>query len=181
MTFLEARNTIIKRLEEHLGIPVVLSDQATPVPDFPFCYYSATTPYAPTGEMGDHTTREVAANGDTNIVDTRREMPTATLSLVFCSENRWVTQDGEQVFIYGEDEAQQYASMAQGWFLHVAYDTLSNLGIVVVDVMNATNRTALVVDEAARRYGFDLRFRYTRTDERTDATVSRVSYPGTTE
>lgn len=181
MTFLEARNIITKRLEAYLGIPVVLSDQAAPVPEFPFCYYSVTTPYAPTGELGDHTQEEVVEDGAANIVDTRREMPTATLSLVFCSENRWEEQDGERVYIYGEDEAQHYSSKAQGWLQHVAYDTLSNLGIVVVDVMNATNRTALVVDEAARRYGFDLRFRYTRTDERTDSTVSRVVYPGTTE
>lgn len=176
MTFLEARNIITQRLERFLGIPVVLSDQAAPPPGFPFCYYSVTTPYAPTGAMGNYEQTEVP--GTTKLTTTRTEQPTATISLVFCSINRWSKGDGgedAEPYIYGEDEAQSLAERAQGFFLHVEYDTLSNLGVVIVDVGNTTNRTTLVVDEAARRYGFDVRVRYTRTDSRTDDTVGTVA------
>ncbi len=176
MTFVEIRNAITTRLEEFLGIPVVLSDQATPVPDFPFFYFSVTSPYAPTGEMGNYDYTEIP--GGTNITTTRSEQPNSTFSFVACSMNRWTKNDkGEDVepYIFGEDEAQSFAEKAQGFFLVAGYDILSNLGIVVVDVTNAGNRTTLVVDEAARRYGFDIRVRYTRSDSRTDRTVGTVT------
>jgi len=172
MTFLEVRNTITKRLESYLGIPVELSDQTSPVPDYPFCYYSVITPYAPTGEFGNYSIQDNP--GETTITTIRTEQPSATFSFVFCSENRWTLDEtGAEIepYIYGEDEAQSLAEKAQGFFLLTEYSVLSNLGIVVVDVTNTTNRTTLVVDEAARRYGFDVRVRYMRSDSRTDGTV----------
>jgi len=175
MTFLKVRNTISKKLEEHLGIPVKLSEQTDSVPEFPFCFYSVTTPYASTGELGNYSTEEIP--GTTDITTTREEQPSATFSFVMCSINRHTKDaDGNDIepYIYGEDEAQILAEKAQGFFLHVERDTLSNLGIVVVSVTNVTNRTTLVVDEAARRYGFDVRVRYVRSDERTDGTVKDV-------
>ncbi|MEA4901856.1 LIC_12616 family protein [Desulfitobacterium sp.] len=183
MTFLEVRNIITQRLEQYLGIPVILGDQATPPPDnYPFCYYSVTTPYAPTGAMGNYEQTEIPST--TKLTTTRTEQPTATLSLIFCSINRWSKDENgadTEPYIYGEDEAQSLAERAQGFFLHAEYDILSNLGIVVVDVTNTTNRTTLVVDEAARRYGFDVRIRYTRVDSRTDETVGSVTTSETKE
>lgn len=176
MTFLDVRNTIVSQLEAALCIPVVLSDQAAPAPDFPFAYYSVTSPYAPTGEMGNYSTEEI--EGTNQIITTRTEQPSATFSFVFCSINRYTKdEDGKDVepYIYGEDEAQSLAEKAQSFFLLEGYDTLSNLGIVIVDITNTTNRTTLVVDEAARRYGFDVRVRYTRTDTRKDETVGNVA------
>jgi len=177
MTVLEIRNHVVDALKAYLGIDVILSDQAAPEAPVPFCIYTVTAPYAPTGELGDHSQEEVTdENGDTNIVDIRREQPSMTLSFTFCSENRWKEgPGGAKTYIFGEDEAQEYAERAQGWFLHVAYDSLSNMGIVVADVMNAGGRTTLIIDEAARRYGFDVRIRYTRADKRTDHTVERVT------
>ena len=173
MNFVAVRNTITKRLESYLGIPVKLSDQFSPVPEAnPFCFYSVTTPYAPAGEQGNYS--EDSIPGSTEITITRREQPSATFSFVFCSFNRWSKSDDgadTEPYIYGEDEALTLAEKAQGFFLHTERERLSNLGIVIMDVTNATNRTALVVDEAARRYGFDVRVRYTRTDTRTEETV----------
>ena len=169
MTFLDVRNIIIKRLSEHLGIPVVLSGQVSPVPDFPFGYYSVVTPYAPTGQQGAYSAS--AGDGGTSIATVRAEQPYATFSFTFCSINR---DDGEGGYIFGEDEAQGYAEQAQGFFLHGAYMELSNLGIVTAEVSNAADRTTLAVDEAASRCGFDVRVRYTRTDCRSDPTVDSV-------
>jgi hypothetical protein len=176
MSFLDVRNTLTKKLAEYLGCPIVLSDQTEPVEAFPFGFYSVLTPYAPTGEQGNHSHTLNPDGVTVNAV--RREQPHATISFTFCSVNRWTRgPDGADAepYIYGEDEAQRLAEKAQGYFLHVGYDTLSNLGVVVVDVSNATNRTGLIVDEAARRYGFDVRVRYTRIDARTDGTVERVA------
>ena len=77
-------------------------------------------------------------------------------------------------YIYGDDEAEEIVEKAVGYLLHVGYNDLSNLGIVVCEVMNVGNRSTLIIDEEARRYGFDVRIRYTKADERTDAVVDTV-------
>ena len=170
MTFLEIRNALISLLSKHMGMKITLAEQIHPVKQLPYCYYSVLTPYAPIGEMGDYSIRP--SSKDSGVISTRREMPHATFSFTFVSQSRYVNCG---TFVYGEDEAQQMAEQAQGYFLHVGYDELSRLGIVVVEIRNVTNRTTLVVDEDVRRYGFDVRIRYTRTDEREDATVGSVS------
>jgi hypothetical protein len=169
MTIVEVRNTIVKLLEEYLKIPVVLSEQTNPMPPFPLCFYSILTAYVPSGEMGQV---DYTLNPDKEtITTTRTEQPYAVFSFTFCSENR---HDKDGGFILGEDEALALAEKAQGFFLHGAYNILSNLGIVINQVTNVTNRTGLVVDETTRRYGFDVRVRYKRVDSRTDGTVSSV-------
>jgi len=170
MTFRQVRNTITEKLEEHLGVPVDLSDQIIPVREFPFAFYSVISPYIPNGEMGNYT--HTPNEGATTVTTTRREQPTATLSFTFCSINR---DDGNGGQIFGEDEAQSLAEKAQGFFLVVGRNILSNLGVVVVEITNAAPRTTLVVGETARRYGFDLKVRYTRTDSRIDETIGRVT------
>ena len=44
----------------------------------------------------------------------------------------------------------------------------------VVDVGQAQDRTTLLVDEAARRVGFDVQIRYTRIDERETASIEKI-------
>ena len=170
MTFVEIRNTIAKKLEDYLGVPGDLADQIQPMLALPFWYFSVTTSYISTGELGEITT---TPNDDGITVTTsRREQPSATFSFTFCSVDR---DDGGGGYIYGENEAASLAERAQGFFLHVGRDDLSNLGIVVADISNVSNRTTLVINEAARRYGFDVRFRYSRVDARTDGTVDVVA------
>lgn len=164
MTFVQIRNKLISLLWDYLGRPVILSDQVQPELDFPYGIYSITTPYAPNGELGDYTTAET--EGGVEI--TRMEMPSATFSFTFCSMNR-IGENGEQ--INGADEAEELAQKAIGFFLHVGYDEISQLGITIVDVGQAQNRTTLVIDEAARRVGFDVRIRYTRLDARKTSVV----------
>lgn len=176
MTFKEIRNIITTHLEEFLEIPVVLSDQVAPVPDFPLCYYSVISPYASTGEMGNYLIEDI--DGETDVKTIRQEQPNATFSFTVCSINRWSKdENGEDTepYIFGEDEAQSLAEKAQSFFLLTGYDILSNLGIVVADVTNTANRTTLMVDESARRWGFDVRIRYTREDSRKDRTIDKVS------
>lgn len=90
------------------------------------------------------------------------------LSFTACSMNR-VGQDGAQVM--GDDEAMDLADRAQGFFLFTGRQLLADRGIVVVSVENTQPRSALDVDEVARRYGFDILVRYERTDTRTVQTM----------
>ncbi|OPZ65893.1 MAG: hypothetical protein BWY85_00252 [Firmicutes bacterium ADurb.Bin506] len=170
MTFTEIRNTLIDSLAAALGLDVVLSDQAAPERDVPFLIYSVTTPYAPTGEFGNHRQETVEENGRLAIIDRRQEQPSATFSFTACSENRWA-DPAHTRYIFGEDEAQDIVERAIGHLLHGAYNDLAAKNIVIAEVTNVGNRTTLVVDEAARRYGFDVRIRYTKTDERRDPVV----------
>ena len=167
MTFLEVRNTLVSSLAVALGIPVLLSDQVQPEAEVPFIVYSITAPYASTGELGDHTQTVIEdEDGTEALIDNRREQPSATFSFTACSENRW---DGEE-YIYGDDEAQSITEKAIGYLLQGGY----NEGIVVAEVTNVGNRTTLIIDEAARRYGFDVRVRYTKDDQRRDDILQSV-------
>ena len=40
MNFIEARNKITYKLEQHIGCPVILSEQIADQPEYPYCYYS---------------------------------------------------------------------------------------------------------------------------------------------
>ena len=115
MTFREIRNALVERLWNYMDCPIVLADQVQPEAQLPYGIYSVSTPYAPDRGMGDYTTRE-AEGGNAEI--TRMEMPSATFSFTFCSQNR-----------------------------------------------------TLIIDEAARRVGFDVRIRYTRQDTRVVSSV----------
>lgn len=99
------------------------------------------------------------------------EMPSATFSFTFCSQDR-TGPEGKP--ISGADEAEPLASRAAGYFLHAGYDDFLRLGIAVVEVGQTQDRTVLLVDEAARRVGFDVRIRYTRQDTRLVSTVEET-------
>ena len=96
------------------------------------------------------------------------EMPSATFSFTFCSQNR---TDADGIYIYGSDEAEDLADKAIGYFQHVGYDDFLMLGITIVEIGQAQNRSTLIIDEAARRVGFDVRIRYTRQDTRVVSSV----------
>ena len=170
MTPVTLRNQIVKLLWSYLQIPVILSDQAQPEADPPFCIYTMTSPFSSTGEMGDITTRD--AEDPLELLEDRVEMPSGTISFTVCSENR-EGKDGEP--ISGEDEAEELADKAAGFFKQVGYEDFARLGICIVEVGPVQNRTTLMVDEASRRKGFDVRIRYTRTDTRIIQTVQHTA------
>lgn len=148
---LTLRNVVARGLYAYLQRPVVLSDQVVSESDMPYIYYQTVQPYMPLG--GSEITYDGEALARTEQVET-------TISYVVCSADR------EQDFspIRGDDEALALADRMLGWFGHVGRDWLRQRGIVVVALGNVQNRTAIEVDEVARRYGFDIRLRYIRTD-----------------
>ena len=168
MTFVEMRNAMVKKLWDYLGCPVVLADQVQPEATFPFVIYSVTAPYIPGNTMGDY--RTLPDGEDSTVV--RRVMPTATFSFTCCSMNR-MGEGG--TFVSGADEAYELADEAMGWFLHTGYMDVSALGITVVEVGQVQERTTLVIDEAARRFGFDVQIRYTREDTLNVSSIKKVT------
>ena len=107
MKFVEARNRLVYELEQHIGCPVVLSEQIADRPEYPYCYYSVLS-----SRISDHAfgLREIKIEDD--ITAQRSEPVKASMSFTFCGMNR-ETEDG---YIFGEDEALGLAEKANGFF-----------------------------------------------------------------
>ena len=88
MNFRELRNRLISSLWDYIGCPVILSNQVQPEAEPPFCIYTVTVPYIPDGGMGDYEIADVAEG----VKISRMEMPSATFSFTFCSQNRTAYQ-----------------------------------------------------------------------------------------
>lgn len=171
MTFEQARNAVVAGLESHIRHPVNLSEQVAEMPDFPYCYYSVLAP-----RISDHAfgLQEVVEDGEEFRL-VRSEPVSATMSFTFCGMNRY-TDDGG--YIYGEDEALSLCEKAHGFFLLNGHSLSTEYGNIVISNVGAvTNRTSFLVEETVRRYGFDVRISYVRTDEMPTTTVLR---PGAT-
>lgn len=169
MTFTQARNAIASGLEAHIGFPVSLSDQIADQPDYPYCYYSVLASRITNRAFG---LREVLETGEDAYTLRRTEPAAATLSFTFCSQNR-ETEDG---YIFGEDEALELSEKAHGFFLLNGHNIHTEFGdIVISNVSSVGSRTGFVVEDAIRRYGFDVRFSYVRTDEKPTEIIEKVN------
>ena len=172
MTFVEARNEVVTRLEKHIGCPVDLSDQIADKPDYPCCYYSVLA-----SRISDHAFGliETDRHEEGGYTLRRSEQVSATMSFTFCSMNR-ETEDGE--YIFGEDEALDLAEKAHGFFLLDGHNIHTVAGdIVIQNVGQVANRSGFVVEETVRRFGFDVRFAYVRTDEKETTTILKPGIP----
>lgn len=172
-SYIEKRNALILALSKFVGCPVLMASQVEPEMEPPFIVYSITSDYTPDNGLGNYSLEDGSTEG--TAVEVREEQPTTTMSFTACSINRIEEKDGERVSILGADEALELATLAQGFFLHGGRYATQKAGFVVVDVTNATSRDALELDEMGRRFGFDVRLRYTRTDLANVDTVSNVT------
>ena len=161
-SYVEKRNALILALSEFVGRPVLLASQVEPEMEPPFIVYSITSDYIPDNGLGNYSLEDGSMEG--TAVEVRAEQPTTTMSFTACSINRVEMKDGAQVSILGADEALELATLAQGFFLHGGRYSIQKAGCVVVDVSNAASRDALELDEMGRRFGFDVRMRYSRID-----------------
>ena len=173
MTFVEARNAIVSGLEAHIGHPVVLSDQIADRPEFPYCCYSVLTPRTSNHAFGLH---EVVGDEEQGYRHIRSEPVEATMSFTFCGQNR-EAEDGS--YIYGEDEALDLAEKGHGFFLLNGHCiSVGSEDIVIRNVGSVAGRNGFVVEDTVRRYGFDVRFAYIRTDEMPATTILEARTPG---
>ena len=161
--FAELKESIRSQLEQDIGVPVILANQTSPKLQYPNIYFSVITPYIPQF-MGNY-----SFDGD-NL--TLEEQPTCTLSFTAQSKSRGAGTN----FVSGEDEALETAEKAYLWFRHQGYAFLAyDLDVTVVNITNVASRTALVVDEIVRRYGFDVQIRYTSTQSYQTGKIENIS------
>ena len=171
MTIVQARNAIWERLKAHIGCPIVLADDIEQMPEVPYCYYSVLAPRITDHAFGLIELEETQEG----FVRRRSEPVSATMSFTFCSKNR-DAPGGE--YIYGEDEALELAEKAHGFFLLNGHNIATEHGdIVMQNIGVVANRTGFFVTDTIRRYGFDIRFGYVRTDEMPTVTIKNPGNP----
>lgn len=171
MRFVEARNEIVYRLEQHVGCPVELSEQIADSPEYPYCYYSVLASRISDHAFGLH---EFIVKDDIQIAQ-RSEPVKATMSFTFCSINR----ETENGYIFGEDEALMLTEKAHGFFLLNAHNiSIVNGDIVINGVGPVAKRSGFLVEETVRRYGFDVSFNFVRVDEMQTTTILRTHLRG---
>ena len=169
---INAVNSVISKLYKFLEIPIRLSDLSMPEEDYPYMYYNFISAYIPQNELGNHKRIVIAEPGYQKkyIHDIREEHPEMSLSFTACSANR----DENGTWINGEAEAMQIATKAVGWFSHEGAEALMFDNLAVVNVSNFTSRSAILVDEYVRRWGFDVNIRYKAVTVRVDDVVEKM-------
>lgn len=172
MTIVQARNEIWERLQEHVGCRIVLSDDIEEMPEVPYGYYSILVPRTTSHAFGLTEIKETPEG----FIRQRSEPVSATMSFTFCSKNRETTGGG---YIYGEDEALELAEKAHGFFLLNGHNIVTEHGdIVIQNIGGVAGRSGFFVTDTIRRYGFDIRFGYVRTDEMPTTTILDARTPG---
>ena len=171
MTFTDVRNAVVKGLEAHIGCVVIPSEQIADKPKPPYCYYSVLSPRSSGHAFG---LKEVTDTHE-GAVERRSEPVSATMSFTFCGENR-ETEDG---YIFGDDEALALAEKGFGFFLLNGHCIMTSAGDVVVrNIGTVSVRSGFVMEDTVRRYGFDVRLSYVRTDEKPTDTIPSVNPSG---
>lgn len=172
MTIVQARDAIWERLKAHVGCSIVLVDDTEDMPEVPYGYYSILAPRIASHIFG---LTEIKETPD-GFIRQRSEPVSATMSFTFCSKNRDATDGG---YIFGEDEALELAEKAHGFFLLNGHNIVTEYGdIVIQNIGGVASRSGFLVTDTIRRYGFDIRFGYVRTDEMPTTTILDARFKG---
>ena len=168
MTFTDVRNAVVKGLEKHIGCAVIPSEQIADKPRPPYCYYSVLSPRSSGHAFG----LKGIVETDDGTVLRRSEPVKATASFTFCSQDRQ-TEDG---YIYGDDEALALAEKAHGFFLLDGHCIRADGEDIVVNTVGPVGgRSGFVVENTVRRYGFDVKLSYVRSDDMPATTIAKAT------
>ena len=156
-SFIDVRRTVVGLLKNHLEVEVRLEGQTQKVAQFPYVYYSVTTPYIPPDNRGVTKLKVVGES----IKNKRGEQAMCTFSFTCCSEN--------------EQQAYDLCERAIEFFRHVGYRELSDNGIVFVGILNTRDMSGLIVDDRISRWACDVKLRYLKEFTRFDPTIQKFS------
>ncbi|EST12046.1 phage neck terminator protein [Sporolactobacillus laevolacticus] len=148
-------STLISVIQSRIGHPVIVANGTGPQPDYPFCTFSVITPYLPIGR------------GEQD-PDQLTEHVEAVISFT------WHAKRHNEVL----NLSIQTASLLK---LVSSRQILSDQGIVIVSISNATVRDTFLTVDTERSAGFDLRIRVANVYEDSGTEIiERVSTPTNT-
>ncbi|MBR6613176.1 MAG: hypothetical protein IKK84_00225 [Clostridia bacterium] len=123
---------------------VVRQNQAAPIPKYPYCSYTITTPMLEnSGTYGNN-------NEDQKYYQTYQQVWSFTVQ----SDN--------------DSDALQLAVNAYNFFAEKGTLNLNDKGVIVVRLSNVANRDNLISIEYEHRYGFDVTFSFTHEVNKED-------------
>lgn len=139
---------IIRSLDSHLTRPVILAEQSSPKPSYPYIAIKEIVSFIPTGGRPSNYDEDLVE--DINRVSTSQ--PTMSLSLT----------------AYGNDfdNTSGLIQQAHDWFTFTGYRQLKEAGYVVAEIQSVMNRDSLIVDDYERKRGFDVILRFVHTQSR---------------
>lgn len=158
------KNKIIKGLNEYMGCNIVPTDTAARKPEYPYLSYKITSPIENSGGFSliNKLVPSESEAFDYDIEVVRQEQAHFSLSV--------------NAYSMDDDEACGFAIKAADWFKFMGYEYLISCNIVIVNVGNVGDRTAQIVDDYERRYGFDVRCRTARAIRKRVETIERHNF-----
>ena len=139
------KNAVIPPLSAFLGYQVIWADQVGERPDGPHATYKITLPYSKGAGKPNYTYK------------TEKDK-----FLAVSSENYRATISFS-TFSMDDEISQEMAQNIHDWFNFHGSELLDDLGIVIVEVTDVTNRDAFILEGYERRYGFDIIIRHNRS------------------
>lgn len=163
------KETIIADLFKSYDIRVVDADNDRRRPDLPYATIKTLTELNAGGQAGNYSAKFVESADPQFKYDIKERLdyqPTATISLTAIADT--------------EQEARQIAGKMSDYFKFVGRPRLDEINIVIVDVGDVGDRTALFADDITHdyMYGLDIRIRYLRNIERQQANIERWKATG---
>lgn len=163
------KRTVIADLYKLYGIGMVDADNNRRQPKRPYATIKTLTELNAGGQAGNYSAKFVESADPQFKYDIKERLdyqPTATLSLTAIADT--------------EQEARQIAGKMSDYFKFVGRPRLDEINIVIVDVGDVGDRTALFADDITHdyMYGLDIRIRYLRNIERQQANIERWKATG---
>ncbi|MEB9896764.1 hypothetical protein P4K96_25395, partial [Bacillus cereus] len=141
----------VGQLHKHLGLPVIMTDQAAPQPSYPFIGFTFVAPYVDKSPYGNHF-----------IQDEHRieKLAAVTISITCYAKS---SQDGYRI-----------SGQARDWFQGIGRNLLKDAGIVVVKLEATTARDTLLTYDYERRIGFDVHMRMVDVIEYDEDMIEKI-------
>ena len=148
---------LMNALSEAIDGTVILAEQNAPRPPYPYIGIKVLAQHIPDRH---HPSIENELEEQDLLKQTAHTKPQMTLS---------VTEYHDDV------NAGDLVQAAHDWFLWSGYRKLKELGFVMIETLDISNRDTVLVDTYERRRGFDVRLRYVRSIERFVETIESIS------
>ncbi|WP_425447742.1 phage neck terminator protein [Dethiothermospora halolimnae] len=159
----DIRNFIVKELVNHIGKPVIPSNNIGKKPPYPYILYKFTTPYNSQNNSIeiDETIPSLGTKFKYDIKTTRIEQPSITISFTAVSKD--------------EMESIDLAMQLKDWFRLKGYYLLKRNNLIVKSIEAFGNRDSLIVGDYERKVGFDV---ILRTVDETSIIVETIEQLG---
>lgn len=150
------KEAFVGHLHKHLGIPVIMTDQAAPQPPYPFIGFAFVAPYIDRSPYGNH-----SITNDRHRIE---KMAAITISITCYAKS---AQDAFRI-----------SGQARDWFRGYGRILLKDTGIVVASLEDTTARDTLLTYDYERKVGFDVQLRMMDVIEYKEDMIAKIKTKG---